>query len=719
MIKNKKKGLALSQIVILIFGIIAISYSLGSSLGQVSAQDEEDEQSLNDEGFGPIPGSASAAEPNPTFPKILEDIGIYFGIDKITKDSAAAGKAAYDKVIAGGGTVEAAKKAGKAAAEDAMPGFFAKFFGKPESVWGVLQNALIAASVVAAITFLYVGVTTGNWEKAGYAAARTATGAAVGYGVAAAVAALGGPAGWVSAAIISLFVYLSQYLERETDRQVSFICKPWQAPKGGADCLSCNQGKFPCTEYQCKSLGTGCDLINKNSSEPRCIWKDQNDLNPPKITAWAAALKKGYRYDPLPQGQYGVEIKYESQKCLPAFQEFTFGVELDKNGYCRLEFQSTKNFSLMKNDFGGENLYIKQHMQLMSFPGKRYLEEELKRLKLPYNITYGNFEVYVRCESASNNIANREEFLFKFCVDPKNETTAPIIRGFNWEDGKAIAHFNETEAHEVGVQAYVNKPAQCRWDHEDKEYKNMENNLTCANQQANLNSQLSYTCSGKLTGLENNKANKFYFRCNDTLGNFNKESKPLTLIGTQQLYIKSVEPDNTTIKGASNSINVTLKAETSVGYEEGKAKCYYSITGASGSYAKFTNTNSHMHSTERWLNSGNHSYFIRCFDSAGNADTKKITFSLETDTQAPAVVRAYHDGSNLKIITNEPAECVYDIKECLYDFKDGISMTPSDDDKWHTTTWDPLLTFFIKCKDEYGNQPGPSECSIKVRPFNL
>jgi hypothetical protein len=692
---GKKGGIAAGEIILLMLSIIAFSYMLGSSVPSVKA-------------FG-LPNRASSD-------------AAFKQAEALAKTANAASDKAYQSALAAGSTEEEAIQAGEEAADKIMagetsPGFWDRFF-KPSGIGQGLLNAGITAAVVAAITYLYVGITTGNWEKASYAAARTGAGAAVGYGVAVAVAALGGPAGWVSAAIISVFIYLSKYLERETDRQVSFICKPWQAPKGGKDCLSCNEGKFPCTEYQCRSLGTGCNLINKDSSEPRCIWKDQNDLNPPKITAWVDALKEEYRYDPLPQGKYGVEIKYDSQECLPAFQEFTFGVELDKDGYCKWDFQSTKNFSLMANDFGGENLYIKQHIQLMSFPGKRYLEEELKKRGKPYNITYGNFEVYVRCESASNNVANREEFLFKFCVDPKNETTAPIIRGFNWEDGKAIAHFNETEAHEVGVQAYVNKPAQCRWDHEDKEYKNMENNLSCANQTLNLNAQLSYTCSGKLTGLENDKANKFYFRCNDTLGNFNKESKSLTLIGTQQLYIRSAEPDNTTIKGASDSINVTLKAETSAGYEEGKAECYYSNTGTSGSYAKFTHTNSHIHSTERWLNSGNYSYFIRCFDSAGNADTKKITFSLETDTQSPAVVRAFHDGSSLKIITNEPAQCVYYTKDCLYNFDDGINMTTIDG-KEHTTNWNTLLNFYIKCRDTYGNEPGPSECSIRVRPFLL
>ncbi len=705
---GKKGSIAISQVVLLVLSIVAFSYMLGSSLPLVSTQ---------------APGKTGEGPPPISFPKIMTDAALYLGLKELTATSNTAAKIAFDQVIAAGGTEEAAKVAAKAAAEKSAatatsPGFFESFF-RPDSILDGVLNAGITAVVVAAITFLYVGISTGNWEKAGYAAARTAIGAAVGYGVAATVAALGGPAGWVAAGIISVFVWLSGFLVNDTDRQITFLCKPWQAQKGGKDCLLCNDGKFPCTEYQCKSLGTGCDLINKDSDEPRCIWKDQRDTNPPNITAWIAALPQGYNYTPLPRGQYGVEIKYGNAECLPAFQEFTFGVELDKNGYCRLEFKSTKNFSEMKNDFGGSNLYTKQHKQLMSFPGKRYLEEELKNLGLPLNITNdGKFEVYVRCESASNNVANREEFLFKFCIDPEDDTTAPIIRGFNWQDRSPISFFNENETRQVGINAYVNKPSQCKWDHEDKEYKDMENNLSCASRLINLNAQLSYTCSGNLTGLENNKENDFYFRCNDTLGNFNRESKKLTLIGTQKLYISSTEP-NGTIKGASNSIQVTLKAETSAGYENGKAECSWSKTGTSGSYInKFTNTKSYKHSTNIWLGPGNYNYFIRCFDLAGNSDTKELNFTIETDTQAPAVVRAFHESNYLKIITNEKAECVYDTVKCNYNFDDGISMTTTNN-KDHFTNWNTNLNFYIKCKDEYGNQPDPNQCSIEARPSNL
>jgi len=108
-----------------------------------------------------------------------------------------------------------------------------------------------------------------------------------------------------------------------------------------------------------------------------------------------------------------------------------------------------------------------------------------------------------------------------------------------------------------------------------------------------------------------------------------------------------------------------------------------------------------------------------CFvDFAGNSDTREISFTIETDTVPPVVVRIFRDGLNLKIITSEEATCVYDNKDCLYDFDDGIGMTTSDD-KVHSTAWDSNKNFYIKCQDEFGNQPAPQSCSITVRPFEI
>jgi len=103
----------------------------------------------------------------------------------------------------------------------------------------------------------------------------------------------------------------------------------------------------------------------------------------------------------------------------------------------------------------------------------------------------------------------------------------------------------------------------------------------------------------------------------------------------------------------------------------------------------------------------------------GNSDTKTTTYIVETDTTAPIVVRAYNDGNALKLVTNEKAECVYDILNCNYNFGDGTEMTDSEDGLSHTTSWNTKNNLYVKCKDNYDNQPNSGTCSIVVRATNI
>jgi len=592
-------------------------------------------------------------------------------------------------------------------------------FWNPGDVLNSLKWGGITAIIAGVIKFFSVRHATGDSARAAEAGIRVGGAAAGGYLAGVGIVSLtGGPAGVIiTTTIIVAIWFANKFLTREQQRLISFQCTPWQAQTGGSNCELCNNKEFPCTEYQCRSLGSGCEIINKDTDEPRCVHKDPRDVDPPNITAWTDILTDDYRYDPLPQGQFGVEIKHLNEECLPAFQPFTFGVQLNKEGFCRIEFERTASFEDMRFDFGGRNLFNTNHSQTMSFPGAAHLEQAGI-----LNITNdGEFEFYVRCQAASNGKSNREEFLFKFCTEKGPDTTSPIIRGFNWNDKSAIGYFGENEPREVNTQVYTNEPAQCRWAHEDKNYEDMENSLICSNNIDNFNAQLSYTCSGKLTGLENNQENKFFFRCNDTFGNVNIQSKTLSLIGTQPLVIDEIAP-NGTIKDSTDSIKVTLEAETSAGANEGRATCSYSSSGESATYVKFQNTDSHTHSTNLWLEPGSYSYFIRCIDSAGNSDTEQTSFIVESDTQTPVVVRAYRESNYMNIITNEEAECVYSDNAnvgCSYLFEpDGISMQNSEGNK-HQTAWNPSKTFYIKCQDEFGNQPAPNACSIVVSPYSI
>jgi len=523
--------------------------------------------------------------------------------------------------------------------------------------------------------------------------------------------------GWCSAgaglavgALVFLFLYKS-----EEEKVITFTCSPWQAPTGGDFCEQCNQqGDLPCSEYQCRSLGQACQIVNPGTNEEKCVWVNRQDVNPPTIEPLESALLNDYRYAPdnaISPPDRGVKVNYlkSQDNCIPAFTPLQFGVELNEPASCKIDVLRKGSFEEMSSFIGG-GLLSYNHTFALSLPGGSNLEEE--------NITIqnnGNYALYVRCQDANGN-SNTATFLFKYCVDPGPDTTPPLIVTTSIVNGGAIA-YNQSS---TDIEVYTNEPSTCRWSHHDQDYENMEEQMQCSSSVFESNAQMLYKCSTTLTGLKDRVDNKFYFRCKDqplaadNKRNTNSESYVFTLKGTQPLVIDKVIPENGTIKDSTDSVKVEINVTTSAGYDEGKAICYYSSTGNEGSYIKFLKTDSYKHAQDLFLTEGEYDYFIKCTDLGGNSDYKKINFDVKTDTESPIVVRAYKEDNYLKLTTDEAAECVYSTFDCNYAFDEGTKMTTLEK-KNHFTDWVRQQNTYVKCRDNFGNEPLPNSCSILVR----
>ena len=296
--------------------------------------------------------------------------------------------------------------------------------------------------------------------------------------------------------------------------------------------------------------------------------------------------------------------------------------------------------------------------------------------------------------------------------------------------------FNQSS---VALQVYVNEPSECKWSKVDQNYDDMENQMTCNTGVFEMNAQGLYQCSTTLTGLLDRVDNDFYFRCKDQphLKNTANESKrnvdstscifaedknkcKFTLKGTEPLVINSVKPNGTAIKDSTDVIKVKLEVKTSAGYNEGRALCSYEGSGTGGNFNDFFNTDSFEHSQDLFLTAGTYNYNIRCIDLGGNIDSTISSFTVETDTQAPSVVRVFRQENRLKVITNEEeSQCVYGNFGCDYLFKDGTNMSRATNGTEHSTAWDANKVFYIKCSDKFGNQPFPNACNIIAKPFEI
>jgi hypothetical protein len=537
------------------------------------------------------------------------------------------------------------------------------------------------------------------------------------------MAFLGSP---ITAAVIAAVVFVALY-KKEDVKRVEFNCLPWEPPIGGEDCEKCNTfGE--CSEYRCKSLGQACQLLNEGSEDEKCAWVNPGDVNSPKIKMTEVLKDHVFRPDnSIRPPATGVEIRDETNPggCVDAFTPLEFTLETDEPAQCKIDYNITRKFENMNYFIGGSNLFSYNHTETMSLPGADTINALAPELK-----NDGTYTLYAKCQDANGN-SNEDLYSIRFCVNPGPDTTPPRIDDVSTQSGMAI-RYNQTD---LDLEVYVNENAECRWSREDKDYDLMENNMSCELDlwdMKKINNKWVYTCETTLQGIQNRQDNYYYFRCKDKPHaaepdrNTNTQSFLYNIIGTQPLTLLSFSPEEgDVIKGATNVIPLFLEAETDNGYRNGESICSFIESDTepdSEDYIDFLETGGSTHSQRLDLPAGSYHYYIKCVDLGGNAIYEEVNFEVEADSSGPKVVRAYKSSGQLRIFTDEKAECAYSNKDCNFEIDEGISMV-SVRDQIHATDWELNKNFYIRCKDEFGNEPAPQEgnngCSIVVKPYQI
>ena len=510
----------------------------------------------------------------------------------------------------------------------------------------------------------------------------------------------------------AVIVFVAMYKETKTET-VTFSCLPWQAPTGSDLCEVCNDDILPCSEYRCKSLGQNCDIVNKGTPDEQCVNVNRNDVSQPIITPDENKLTLGHAYRNVrtsPPGP-GFEIinTESSDGCLKPFTPLQFGILTNEPSQCRIDFKSTLDYEKMATYFGGSNLFSYNHTEKFILPNTDAFENSSLVLENGKDLTF-----FIRCIDAAGN-ENTAEYAVNLCIDPSPDTTAPQIVATSIRNNGCIA-----EAQDIAnVEFYTNEPSTCKWDFENKDYDQMNNDMSCSNALYQLNAQQLYTCRASLDGIAIDGTD-YYIRCKDQPGkddndrNENRESFKFNLRGSNALSIRTVKP-NETIFGGVSPAPIELYAETAFGCNEGQAVCYFSTTGEEEDFIRFFDTNNEDGiSTQRQnLISGNHKYFLRCIDEGGNVASASIAFNVNIDTNPPVIARIYEQENFLKIVTLRNSICSYSLNSCDFTVDEGTQM-PIAGTKTHITEWNKERTYYIKCRDEFQNE-GP-DCSAIVKP---
>lgn len=476
-----------------------------------------------------------------------------------------------------------------------------------------------------------------------------------------------------------------------------FECNAWQAPSGGSNCDKCNNDPLkPCSKYRCNSLGQACELLNPDTKYPVCVQINKDDHTAPKIST--NTISSGYKF--LDEKESSVKIRKENEKCIPEFTTVQFSLKTDEYAQCRFLLEHTSIFDENGNlPFEG-TAYTLNHTFGFMMPSKESLAEyEIEGI----DELFGNLNFYVRCKDKNGNF-NLNEYSVNFCVEEGPDITPPMITSTSPKNN-GFLKYGTTE---TILNVFLNEPAECKYDKKDKTYETMDKVMDCGVELEDVELN-GWLCTTNLTELS--KDNTFYIRCkdqpkltgeNESKRNVNTESYIYTIKTSEnELKIDSILP-NSTIYFGIEPVSVDLEIETSGGIENGKSECYYSFSN--DNYLLFFDTYSNSHKQNFNLMSGKYDIKIKCIDSSKNEVFGNAIFELIMDTTAPKIVRIYNDGGMLKLITNEKAECFYDpkFKKCGFDINNAISMTTAFSQE-HKAEWIYGNTYYIKCKDIFGN----------------
>lgn len=460
---------------------------------------------------------------------------------------------------------------------------------------------------------------------------------------------------------------------------ITLTCSPWQAPRGGIDCESCNEEDRPCSEYKCRSLGQTCRLINKGTSDEKCVNLAPNDVSAPIIKPNPEVLTKGFNIND--EGSRGYEITPK----LKPFAPIIFGIAMNEPSQCKYDTNSTIEYEKMKYVFGSSQFLYNQTLAV-SLPSELASAEALR-------ITNGGlYNIYVKCQDANGN-KNDRDYLIRFRIDPTPDLTPPIIEATSIANGAGIAAGQQA----TDFSIFLNEPVQaCKYSSNDVTFDKMENSFqSCSTSGFQTVSKFlsAYECSTRLTNIVVGN-NNFYIRCQDKAGNINDESTIFNLRGTEPLEIATSMPNGTLYFG-----NITLGVETAIGADNGAAICGYTLGG--GTF-EFSQTGGTTHQDNLNLSGGNYNIPVICTDSAGNEAQTTIKFDIIKDEKAPTLVKVYSDdqSSTIYIETDEKTTC----ESSNTDFTYGSGIRMDGEDTYEHQALIEGEKIIIICQDIFSNE---------------
>ncbi|MBI2044452.1 hypothetical protein HYT23_00175 [Candidatus Pacearchaeota archaeon] len=565
----------------------------------------------------------------------------------------------------------------------------------------------------------------------------------------------------------------------------SFTCAPSRPPVGGGECYKCNDNPLiKCTNYRCNSLGGACEILGetKDTDNPLCVdrFGYRTDLIPPQISF--GTISPDYRVTP---GADGVSISLADGTCSEKYSNVSFTLNTDENAKCYTsEDKSTLLENLEDGHdyntthFIEKNLGIDNKLRLFTIcqdvngnPNtkeyivdicvspqpdhkapeiRRFIPEsgsylpfgETKRIvtlkinepavcryaKTPYvpiesmsylcetddegigpysctaeieDLTSPQNDIYIRCNDTLGNFHQSDILytLFQTREALKIEIVSPLSGSIR---ETPISASNPLILEVKTSKGAYNGDSICS-------YKFLEQGWGAEFFETGLKKHRQEFSTGALVnGYYNIKV-----KCEDAAGN-----KAETIVSFSINIDK--EPPVIINKSVSGT-TMTLATDEPAECVYNTTSCNYLFRDALKNDISYGRTTTHkIYDFSKRID-----YYVRCMDEFGNEDCTAIWATEKNDGLPPEAVRVFYDSDetgDLKLITDEDAQCRYKTSTCSFNFEEGQEMSRgysqnSEYSREHYAPWNLNTKYHIKCKDSWGNVN--TGCLIIVEPIKI
>lgn len=493
---------------------------------------------------------------------------------------------------------------------------------------------------------------------------------------------------------------------------LKYTCKQWKAPTGG-ECEKCNEENsgLPCSEYRCKSLGS-CDYYEPDGIDTGYCMSSSDNSGPVIQSATLNPVSPLKPYTP-------VEITLTT----------------DEASSCKFNLNKAgAKFDDMDYDFGTE--YATEHKITLTLPGQT---SGLDENTIEYDLITkdGKYVLYVRCIDPAGNGQTKAAYPINFEVMTYPDASAPTLSNFKPISGSRIK-YNTTEK---TISFEMNEPAQCKWELQETYKMDLMNHSFTCSESINVDPSEKYKCTGKLTNVSLGYENEttFYIGCKDQpwiangsiiTGGVNysrnemQNSYTYKLRGSEKFYISEISPSGLFEVSATN-LNITLTVMTEGGAFSGKANCSWRQANTTEALGAISNTFTPFKTTGDSTSTqtitspyiGENYFEVKCQDASENEARINTSINLVIDDGAPFINRLYKFSSKLKFKTEEDSICYYSfdrVLNCLFDINNASLMEGLYSPE-HETTWIDDKTYYVKCKDIFGNYD--AGCNKIIRTY--